>query len=147
MPCLHAAKSGALGMVWDVICPSCRIPSSVVESLEKIEEHASCKTCNLGFDVDFSRAIELAFRASPALREVETRTFCIGGPAHFPHVAAQVRLAPGERFALPARAAPRASTSCAARSSPRSHEVRVVGSGGVRRNDLVARRARGGRRR
>ncbi len=98
---LRAAKLGVLGMVWDVICPSCKIPSTVVESLAKIEEHGTCKTCNIGFEVDFSRAIELAFRAAPEIRDVETRTFCIGGPAHFPHVAAQVRLAPGERFALP----------------------------------------------
>ena len=133
--CLHAAKAGALGMVWDVICPSCRIPSSVVESLEKIEEHAQCKTCNLGFDVDFSRAIELAFRASAALREVETRTFCIGGPAHFPHVAAQVRLAPGERFALQL-ALPAGFYLIRSPQLARSHEVRVVSQGGVRRNDL-----------
>ena len=134
--CLHAAKQGALAMVWDVICPSCRIPSSVVESLAKIEEHASCKTCNLGFDVDFSRAIELAFRAAPALREVETRTFCIGGPAHFPHVAAQVRLAPGERFALQL-SLPAGFYLIRSPQLARSHEVRVVGQGGVRRNDLV----------
>jgi class 3 adenylate cyclase len=134
--CLHAAKLGGLAMLWDVICPSCRIPSSVVESLAKIEEHGRCKTCNIGFGVDFSRAIELAFRASPDLRNVETRTFCIGGPAHFPHVAAQVRLAPGERFAL--------SLSLGAgfylvRSPqlPRVHELRVVAQGGVRRHDLL----------
>ena len=98
--CLHATKLGALAMLWDVICPSCRIPSNVVESLAKIEEHGRCKACSIGFDVDFSRSIELAFRAAPEVREVETRTFCIGGPAHFPHVVAQVRLSPGERFAL-----------------------------------------------
>ena len=134
--CLHAAKLGALAMVWDVICPSCRIPSSVVESLAKIEEHASCKTCNLGFDVDFSRAIELAFRASPSIREVETRTFCIGGPAHFPHVAAQVRLAPGERFALQLTL-PAGFYLVRSPQLVRSHEVRVLAQGGVRRNDLV----------
>ena len=99
--CLRAAKLGVLGMVWDVICPSCRIPSTVIESLAKIEEHARCKACNINFSIDFSRAIELTFRASTEIRDIETQTFCIGGPAHFPHVAAQVRLAPGERFALP----------------------------------------------
>jgi serine/threonine protein kinase/class 3 adenylate cyclase len=134
--CLHAAKAGALAMVWDVICPSCRIPSSVVDSLAKIEEHAACKTCNIGYDVDFSRAIELAFRASPDVREVETRTFCIGGPAHFPHVAAQVRLQPGERFALPLSLA---AGFYLVRSPqlPRAHELRVTASGGVRRVDIA----------
>lgn len=134
--CLHAAKAGVLAMVWDVICPSCRIPSSVVDSLRKIDEHGSCKACNLGFEVDFSRAIELAFRASPEIREVETRTYCIGGPAHFPHVAAQVRLQPGERFALPLSLA---AGFYLVRSPqlPRGHELRVTATGGVRRVDLV----------
>ncbi len=134
--CLHAAKLGALEMVWDVICPSCRIPSSVVESLEKIEEHARCKTCNIGFDVDMSRAIELAFRASADLRQVETQTFCIGGPAHFPHVAAQVRLAPGERFALPLALGP-GFYLLRSPQLPRVHELRVTARGGVRRLDVT----------
>jgi eukaryotic-like serine/threonine-protein kinase len=133
--CLHAAKLGGLAMVWDVICPSCKIPSSVVESLAKIEEHGRCKTCNIGFGVDFSRAIELAFRAQPELRDVETRTFCIGGPAHFPHVAAQVRLAPGERFALSLSLAP-GFYLVRSPQLPRVHELRVVAQGGVRRHDL-----------
>jgi len=133
---LFAAKQGLLAMVWDVICPSCRIPSSVVDSLQKIEEHGECKTCNIGFEVDFSRAIELAFRASADLREVETRTYCIGGPAHFPHVAAQVRLQPGERFALPLALA---AGYYLVRSPqlPRAHELRVSAQGGVRRIDLT----------
>ena len=133
--CMHAAKLGALAMVWDVICPSCRIPSSVVESLAKIEEHARCKTCNIGFGVDFSRAIELAFRAASDVRTVETRTFCIGGPAHFPHVAAQVRMAPGERVALSLALSP-GFYLVRSPQLPRVHELRVVGQGGVRRHDI-----------
>jgi class 3 adenylate cyclase/tRNA A-37 threonylcarbamoyl transferase component Bud32 len=134
--CLHATKHGVLAMVWDVICPSCRIPSNVVDSLRKIEEHSSCKACNLSFDVDFSRAIELAFRATPEVRDVETRTYCIGGPAHFPHVAAQVRLRPGERFALPLTLG---AGFYLVRSPQlaRGHELRITASGGVRRVDIV----------
>ena len=134
--CLHSAKLGTLSMVWDVICPSCRIPSTIVDSMAKIEEHGACKVCNLGFQVDFSRSIELAFRASSEVRDVETRTYCIGGPAHFPHVAAQVRLGPGERFALPLSLA---TGFYLLRSPqlPRTHELRVTASGGVRRIDVV----------
>ena len=133
---LHATRLGMLAMVWDVICPSCQIPSSVVDSLQKIEEHGACKACNIGFEVDFSRAIELAFRAAPDVRDVETRTFCIGGPAHFPHVAAQVRLQPGERFALPL-ALPAGYYLVRSPQVPRAHELRVTASGGVRRVDLT----------
>jgi class 3 adenylate cyclase len=123
-------------MVWDVICPSCRIPTNIVDSLQKIEQHGTCRACNLGFEVDFSRAIELAFRASPDVREVETRAFCIGGPAHFPHVAAQVRLAPGERLALALQLGP-GFYLVRSPQLPRFHELRVTTSGGVRRVDLV----------
>jgi serine/threonine protein kinase/class 3 adenylate cyclase len=133
--CLHAAKQGGLGMVWDVICPSCRIPSNVVESLAKIEEHGRCKACNIGFGVDFSRAIELVFRAASDIRSVETRTFCVGGPAHFPHVAAQVRMSPGERFALQLSLGP-GFYLLRSPQLPRVHELRVVAQGGVRRHDV-----------
>jgi serine/threonine protein kinase/class 3 adenylate cyclase len=134
--CLRAANAGLLAMVWDVICPSCKIPSSVVDSLQKIEEHGTCRTCNVGFELDFSRAIELAFRAAPEVRDVETRTFCVGGPSHFPHVVAQVRLQPGERFALPLSLAP-GYYLVRSPQLPRSHELRVTVSGGVRRVDLT----------
>jgi serine/threonine protein kinase/class 3 adenylate cyclase len=133
---LRAARLGALAMVWDVICPSCKIPSNVVDSLAKIEEHSRCKACNLDYDVDFSRAIELAFRAAPEIREVETRTFCIGGPAHFPHVAAQVRLAPAERFALPL-SLPVGFYLLRSPQLSRAHELRVTAHGGVRRLDVT----------
>ena len=69
------------------------------------------------------------------MREVETRTFCIGGPAHFPHVAAQVRLAPGERFALSLSLAP-GFYLVRSPQVPRVHELRVVAQGGVRRHDI-----------
>ncbi len=134
--CLHAAKAGALGMVWDVICPSCRIPSNVVDSLQKIEAHDRCRACNISYEVDFSRAIELAFRAAPDIREVETRTYCVGGPAHFPHVTAQIRLAPGERFALPLAVGP-GFYQVRSPQLAREYDFRVVAQGGVRRADLI----------
>ena len=108
----------------------------MVESLEKIEEHARCQACNLGFDVDMSRVLELAFRAASDLRAVETRTYCIGGPAHFPHVAAQVRLAHDERFALPL-ALGLGFYLLRSPQLPRVHELRVTPGGGVRRLDVT----------
>jgi class 3 adenylate cyclase len=50
--------------------------------------------------VDFARSIEMVFRVHPQIRDAETGTYCIGGPAHSPHVVAQVRLAPHERIVL-----------------------------------------------
>ena len=39
--------------------------------------------------------------AAPATRKSERALYCLGGPFLFPHVAAQLRLAPGERVVLP----------------------------------------------
>jgi serine/threonine protein kinase/class 3 adenylate cyclase len=97
---LAMAKEGALALLWDVVCPSCRIASSVAESLESVRSHGQCEACNIDFDLDFSSSIELVFRPSPSVRAVETRTFCAGGPGHSPHVIAQLRLRPGERYEL-----------------------------------------------
>lgn len=47
-----------------------------------------------------ARSVELVFRVHPALRAADLGVYCIGGPAHSPHVLAQVRLAPLERFTL-----------------------------------------------
>jgi len=44
--------------------------------------------------------VELVFRVSPEVRANELQAYCIGGPAHSPHVAAQLRLQPGERRVL-----------------------------------------------
>ncbi len=133
---LHATRLGLVEMVWDVICPSCKIPSNVVDSLAKIEEHSTCTACNLSYQVDFSRAIELAFKAAPAIREVSTETYCVGGPANFPHVAAQIRLQPNERFVLPL-ALPAGYYVVRSAQVPGEHELRIVSHGGVRRIDLV----------
>jgi eukaryotic-like serine/threonine-protein kinase len=44
--------------------------------------------------------VELIFRVHAEIRASEVGTFCIGGPAHSPHVAEQVRVAAGEPFNL-----------------------------------------------
>ena len=97
--CLHGAREGLLVLLWDVLCPVCRIPSEMKESLRELQDHGRCEACQLDYDLDFDQSVELVFRAHPELRDAEARTYCVGGPAHSPHVAAQVRLAAGERFA------------------------------------------------
>jgi serine/threonine protein kinase/class 3 adenylate cyclase len=98
--CLHAAREGLLVLLWDILCPVCRIPSDVRDTLRALREHGRCEACNLDFELDFANSVELIFRAHPDLRETEARTYCVGGPAHSPHVVAQVRLDPQERIEL-----------------------------------------------
>jgi serine/threonine protein kinase/class 3 adenylate cyclase len=98
--CLHGAREGLLLLLWDILCPVCRIPSEVKETLRAVREHGRCDACHLDFELDFANSVEMIFRAHPEVRATDLGTYCIGGPAHSPHVAAQVRLAPGERTEL-----------------------------------------------
>jgi class 3 adenylate cyclase len=98
--CLYGASTGLFTMLWDIICPICRIPSQVKDSLKAIKEHGRCEACQSDFELDFANSIELIFRIAADIQSTETGVYCIGGPAHSPHVVAQVRLAPGERFEL-----------------------------------------------
>ncbi len=98
--CLRGAADGVLALLWDILCPVCRIPSQVMDSLRALREHGHCEACQLDFDLDFANSVELIFRVHPSIREADLATYCAGGPSHSPHVAAQARVGPGERVAL-----------------------------------------------
>ena len=97
---LLAASEKLLEMQWDLLCPVCRIASSLEASLAELRSHGHCEACNLDYELDLAKSVELVFRVHPSLRDVEVGTYCVGGPAHSPHVLAQLRLPEGERFSL-----------------------------------------------
>ena len=121
---LRAAHEGVLAVLWDVLCPSCRIPSSIAESLKRLADHGHCEACDLDFELDLARSVELVFRVSPEIRAADLGVYCIGGPAHSPHVLAQVRLQPGQRLALSLEL-PEGSYRIAGRGLPSEHTFRV----------------------
>lgn len=98
--CLRGAYDGVLVLLWDLLCPVCRIPSQVIDTLRALRDHAHCEACHLDFELDFANSVEMIFRVHPEVRETELGAYCIGGPAHSPHVVAQVRVSPGERISL-----------------------------------------------
>jgi serine/threonine protein kinase/class 3 adenylate cyclase len=98
--CLHGVREGLFTLLWDILCPVCRIPTEIKDSLKQLREHGRCEACNLDFELDFANSVEMVFRAEEEVRATDLGTYCIGGPAHSPHVVAQVRLAPGERIEL-----------------------------------------------
>ncbi|HEV3163010.1 MAG TPA: protein kinase [Isosphaeraceae bacterium] len=98
--CLVGAREGLLILLWDLLCPVCRIPSEVRESLKQLRDHGHCEACQIDYTLDFASAVELVFRVHPEVRTAELGTYCVGGPAHSPHVAAQARVGPGERIEL-----------------------------------------------
>jgi class 3 adenylate cyclase len=104
--CLQATRAGLFDLRWDLLCPLCRGPKESASKLAEMKQRAHCETCNIDFAVNFDRSVELTFRASPTIRQVEERTFCVGGPQMTPHIVAQQLLAAGDRrsVALPLEA-------------------------------------------
>jgi serine/threonine protein kinase/class 3 adenylate cyclase len=98
--CFRGASDGVLMLLWDILCPVCRIPSQVMDTLRALRDHGHCESCHLDFELDFANSVEVIFRVHPEIRETDLGTYCVGGPSHSPHVAAQARIAPGERMVL-----------------------------------------------
>jgi serine/threonine protein kinase/class 3 adenylate cyclase len=139
--CLHGAREGLLLLLWDILCPICRIPSRVQQTLRDLKSHGRCEACNLDFELDFANSVEVIFRAHPEIRDTELGVFCIGGPAHSPHVAAQARVAPGERMELDL-ALPEGAYRLRGPQLPYSLDFRIETNAGTRRWDLVLSRGR-----
>lgn len=90
--CLHGVRSGLLQMRWGIVCPSCQIATTVIPSLSELGDHGSCHFCDIDFEVNLEDAVEALFCPSDAIRELDTQTYCSGGPARTPHVLSQVVL-------------------------------------------------------
>jgi class 3 adenylate cyclase len=94
--CLAATRAGLLEMQWDLLCPNCRGPKVSVIGLDRLPKGAHCETCNIDYERDFMRNVELTFRPVSAIRPIDSGEFCLFGPMTTPHVIAQQTLEPGE---------------------------------------------------
>ena len=98
--CLHGARRGSTRAALGPALPGVPCLVQVTEYPRAIAEHGYCEACHLDFQLDFANSIEMIFRVHPEIRAADLATYCIGGPAHAPHVIARVRVAPGERIEL-----------------------------------------------
>jgi class 3 adenylate cyclase len=98
--CLHATRAGLLDFQWDLLCPMCRGPQESGQSLRDIHTDVHCATCKIEFTVNFDRYVELTFRPNPAIRRVDSQSYCVGSPEWTPHVVAQQLLPPGDKRTL-----------------------------------------------
>jgi class 3 adenylate cyclase len=97
---LHATRTGLTELRWDLLCPSCRGAAATAGSLRELETGVHCETCGIDVRADLDRSVEVTFTPSPAVRELDRREFCVGGPQLSPHVVAQQLLGPGEQRRL-----------------------------------------------
>ena len=95
--CLAAVRMGLLSMKWDLLCPNCRGPKFSATALSELPRGAHCPSCNIDYDRDFERNVELSFSPAPAIRPLMAGGFCLSGPMATPHVPVQLLLAAGER--------------------------------------------------
>ena len=100
--CLEAAKAGLLEMRWDLLCPRCQGAKETVASLDRLPRGAHCPSCNIDYERDFSRNVELTFHPSPSVRPIVEGEFCLFGPMTTPHVKVQQTLAAGQSVELSA---------------------------------------------
>ncbi|UUX50858.1 DUF5939 domain-containing protein [Nisaea acidiphila] len=93
--CLEAVKDGLLESRWDLLCPRCKGAKLTTSGLDELPEGAHCPSCNISYDRDFARNVELTFQPAAGIRKVVHGEFCLFGPMSTPHVRLQVRVAPG----------------------------------------------------
>jgi class 3 adenylate cyclase len=98
--CLAAVRAGLLGMRWDLLCTSCRGPKLSVATLDQLPTGAHCASCNIDYERNFTRNVELVFFPNAAIRPINAGGYCLSGPMTTPHVLAQQIMAAGETRAL-----------------------------------------------
>ena len=89
---LHAVPAGLVELRWAIVCPSCRTASEEVPQLADISLEGHCQMCDIAFELELDKAVEVTFHPHPSVRVVPDQMFCIGGPARTPHVLTQLNL-------------------------------------------------------
>jgi adenylate cyclase len=96
---LHATRAGLLDFRWEVLCPNCRSSREEPEpTLASLQKTAHCDVCQIKFDGEFDRSVELKFAVNRAVRPRDNQTYCLAGPGGKPHVVSQLLLQPGQRL-------------------------------------------------
>ena len=94
--CLASVKAGLLTMKWDLLCTNCRGPKLTAMALSELPRGAHCSACNIDYDRDFERNVELSFAPAATVRPLLEGGYCLSGPMSTPHVPVQMLLKPGE---------------------------------------------------
>lgn len=94
--CLESARAGLLDLHWQLLCPRCRVGKADVATLDLLPTGAHCGTCNITYDRDFSRNVEVTFTPAAQIRSIAAGEYCLFGPMSTPHIWAHITLAPGQ---------------------------------------------------
>ena len=98
--CLHATRIGLLELSWDIMCPLCRGAKAQTSKLTDLRSQAHCSSCNIQFDANFDRSVEVTFRPTRQIRRVQVNSYCVGGPGNTTHIMTQRSVPPGEKLSF-----------------------------------------------
>ncbi len=90
---LAAARKGVVAMGWELLCPRCRGAKSRVSRLQDLPKGAHCSSCNIDYERNFSRNVELTFHPAPWIRPPLEGEMCMLGPGSARHVKFQGEVA------------------------------------------------------
>lgn len=116
--CFRAADAGFLKAQWDMVCPSCGGAKQRAASIAALGTQAHCEVCNIRWDRDLERNVEVSFQPSARIRTVDEREFCLQSPSHQRQILAQVNVMP------------RSSLRLALHLTPGHHRLRCIGRDG-----------------
>ena len=94
---LTATRAGLFDMHWEILCPACRAPNAESRSLSLLTGESHCEFCDIRYDADFDRNVEVCFSPHGSIRKIEPVMYCRGNPGQTPHIYAQLTLLPGEK--------------------------------------------------
>jgi class 3 adenylate cyclase len=103
---LQSVREGVLESRWDILCPRCRVSKAKTANIGELPDSVHCDACNIDYEANYARNVELSFSPSPSIRSVEYGYYCRSGPGFTPHIKGQCKLGPGESRSLPARLSP-----------------------------------------
>ena len=96
---LRATREGLLDMYWDLLCPECRGVAEDHKWLGDLSGHSHCNTCQINFDANFDKNVEVIFRPNPSVRKVDASIeFCVGSPQRQPHIVFSLVVPPHEEL-------------------------------------------------
>ena len=103
---LQSVREGLLESRWDILCPRCRVSKATTVNIGELPSKVHCEACNIDYEANFARNVELSFSPSPSIRSVEYGYYCRSGPGFTPHIKGQCTLDPGQSRCLPASLSP-----------------------------------------
>lgn len=127
--CLAAVREGLLTLRWDLVCPQCRGAKLTATSLDQLPQGAHCSSCNIDYERDFTRNVEVTFEPAATVRALGAGSYCLASPLLSEHIKVQQHLEPGEEATI------------AASLPDGTYRVRTVEPGGSREFAIAGGRA------